>query len=45
LDDLTRQMESLQAQRLASLTKLAQIRQLPLADLLARLEIHPPDVL
>lgn len=45
LDNLTHQMEALQAQRLESLAKLAQLRQVPLTDLLARLEIHPPDVL
>lgn len=45
LENLTHQMEALQAQRLESLTKLAKLRQVPLPDLLARLEIHPPDVL
>ena len=45
LDDLTRQMEALQTQRLESLARLAQLRQMSLTNLLTRLEIHPPDVL
>ena len=45
LDDLSRQMEALQTQRLESLAKLAELRRVPFNDLLARLEIHPPDVL
>ena len=45
LDDLTGQMEALQTERLESLAKLAELRHVPLIDLMARLEIHPPDVL
>jgi hypothetical protein len=45
LDRLTRRLESLQARRMAHLAALAQLRQVSLADLMARLEIQPPDVL
>ncbi len=45
LTDLTHQMEALQTQRVEALTKLAALRHLSLVDLMAKLEIRPPDVL
>lgn len=45
LDKLTRQMEALQTQRLESLARLAELRRLSLRELMAQLEIQPPDVL
>ena len=45
LDDLTRQMEAQQTSRLENLVKLAELRRIPLAHLMARLEIPPPNVL
>ncbi len=45
LDAMTRRLEGLQVRRLESLAKLASLRKLPLAEVMARLEIPPADVL
>ena len=45
LTELTHQFEALQVRRLESLSKLAELRKLPLTDLMAQLEIQPPDAL
>ena len=45
LDEMTRQMESLQVQRLAHLARLAKLRGVDLPTIMRQLEIHPPDVL
>jgi hypothetical protein len=45
LDAMTRRLEALQARRVESLAQLASLRNIPLVELMARLEIHPPDAL
>ena len=45
LEAKTHRLEFLQAQRLNRLVKLAALRNLPLPELMTRLEIQPPDVL
>ena len=45
LDAMTRRLEALQARRLECLAQLASLWNIPLVELMARLEIHPPDVL
>jgi len=45
LDRLTNQLEQIQVRRLEALARLAELRRIPLTQLMGQLEIQPPDVL